>query len=141
MRVDTRFVTQAAGPAAGGRRPEAATAFALDQHPATAAAAGSPATASLAGLDAILTLQGQTETPMERRRRSAQRGHDLLDGLDRLKASLLSGKVSTRDLQAIAGRLSDRAGLSGDPRLDGLVADIELRAAVELAKLQVGQGV
>ncbi|MBX9932322.1 MAG: flagellar assembly protein FliX [Methylobacterium sp.] len=140
MRVDTRFVAQAAGPAASGRRPEAATAFALEHHSAAAAAAGSPAAASLAGLDAILTLQGQSETPKERRRRSAQRGHELLDGLDRLKASLLSGKVSTRDLQAIAGRLSDRAGLSGDPRLDGLVADIELRAAVELAKLQVGQG-
>lgn len=136
MRVDTRFAAQAAGSAAGGRRPEAASSFSLNSQAPAASSAGAPAAASLAGLDAILTLQGQTETPMERRRRSAQRGHDLLDGLDRLKASLLSGRVSTRDLQAIAGRLSDRSGLSGDPRLDGLVADIELRAAVELAKLQ-----
>lgn len=138
MRVDTRFVAHAAGPAANGRRAEAASSFALDSQPSAASTAGIPAS-SLAGLDAILTLQGESDTPTERRRRSAQRGHDLLDGLDRLKASLLSGRVSTRDLQAIAGRLSDRAGLSGDPRLDGLVADIELRAAVELAKLQVGR--
>ncbi|KQT81877.1 flagellar assembly protein FliX [Methylobacterium sp. Leaf466] len=140
MRVDTRFVAQAAGPAANGRRPEAA-AFALGGSQPAAPSVGTPPAASLAGLDAILTLQGQTETPMERRRRSTRRGHDLLDGLDRLKAALLTGRVSTRDLQAIAGRLSDRAASSGDPRLDGLVADIELRAAVELAKLQMGGGV
>ena len=139
MRVDTRFVAQAAGPAANGRRSEAASSFALDSQPSAASTAAILVSSSLAGLDAILTLQGQSDTPTERRRRSAQRGHDLLDGLDRLKASLLSGRVSTGDLQAIAGRLSDRAGLSGDPRLDGLVADIELRAAVELAKLQMGR--
>lgn len=49
------------------------------------------------------------------------------------------GRVSTRELQAIASRLSERAGSSGDPRLDGLIADIELRAAVELAKLSAAQ--
>lgn len=139
MRVDTRFVAQAAGPAASGRRPDAAQAFALAARGPAPSAAGAHAAASLAGLDAVLTLQSESETPFERRRRSAQRGHDLLDGLDRLKASLLSGRVSTRDLQAIAGRLSERAGTSGDPRLDGLLADIELRAAVEIAKLEVGR--
>jgi hypothetical protein len=38
---------------------------------------------------------------------------------------------------------SDAPGdvLSGDPRLDGLMAEIELRAAVELAKLDVARGV
>ncbi|WP_331311847.1 flagellar assembly protein FliX [Methylobacterium oryzae] len=77
----------------------------------------------------------------ERRRRSAQRGQDLLDGLDRLKAALLGGRVAPQDLRAIAGRLNERAGLSGDPRLDGLMAEIELRAAVELAKLEMARGV
>lgn len=135
MRVDSRFVTSAAGPAGAPRRTETAQAFTLAQigGPTTSAAA-TPA-ASLAGLDAILTLQSNTDTPEERRRRSARRGSDLLDGLDRLKASLVMGRVATRDLQAIAARLSERAGSSGDPRLDALIADIELRAAVELAKL------
>jgi hypothetical protein len=70
-----------------------------------------------------------------------QRGHDLLDGLDRLKAALIGGRVATRDLQVIAGRLAERMAESGDPRLDGLVAEIELRAAVELAKLEASRGV
>ncbi|HEX8417964.1 MAG TPA: flagellar assembly protein FliX [Methylobacterium sp.] len=137
MRVENRFVAQSLGPAA--RRPDAARAFALDAHPPAASAGTAAPATSLAGMDAILTLQGNADSPGERRKRSAKRGHDLLDGLDRLKASLLSGRVSTGELQAIAGRLSERGGGSGDPRLDGLVADIELRAAVEIAKLSMGR--
>ncbi len=141
MRVDTRPVAYAATSASPALRKADATGAFLPGGQ-TAAPASSPTSApagSLAGLDAILTLQSQDEPPNERRRRFARRGHDLLDGLDRLKASLVMGRVSTRELQAIAGRLSERTGSSGDPRLDGLIADIELRAAVELAKLQTGQ--
>ena len=136
MRVDPRFVTLNTGPAAAGaRRNDTMRSFTLsDPGKASTSAAATPA-ASLAGLDAILTLQSNADTPEERRRRSTQRGSDLLDGLDRLKASLIMGRVSTRDLQSIARRLADRTGISGDPRLDSLIADIELRAAVELAKL------
>jgi len=79
-------------------------------------------------------LQGEGD-PAERRRRFAKRGHDLLDGLDRLKAALLSNRVPTADLQRIAAQLAERRDLSGDPRLDDLLSHIELRARVELAKL------
>ena len=133
MRVDTRFVTTAA--AGTPRRAEGAPAFAVSNPGAAPSSAAATPAATLAGLDAILTLQTNMDTPEERRRRSARRGNDLLDGLDRLKASLIMGRVSTRDLQAIASRLGERAGVSGDSRLDGLVAEIELRAAVEIAKL------
>lgn len=139
MRIDPRFAAAPTGAAAAPRRPEGGPAFALGQAPATTTSAAATPAASLAGLDAILTLQTNADTPEERRRRATRRGHDLLDGLDRLKASLIMGRVSTRDLQAIAGRLSQRSGDSGDPRLDGLIADIELRAAVELAKLSVSR--
>ncbi|GEP10396.1 flagellar assembly protein FliX [Methylobacterium gnaphalii] len=142
MRVEQRFAATAAGPATAGRRADAARAFSLTDN-AQQARSGTSATTQtgmLAGLDAILTLQGNEDTPHERRRRSVKRGHDLLDGLDRLKAAILGGRVATHELQAIARRLSDRAESSGDPRLDGLVAEIELRAAVELAKLEALRG-
>ncbi|MGU3361929.1 flagellar assembly protein FliX [Methylobacterium sp. M6A4_1b] len=139
MRVDTRFVTATTSPNAGPRRSEGTPAFAVASPGPQASGPGATAAASLAGLDAILTLQSNADTPEERRRRSARRGNDLLDGLDRLKASLIMGRVSTRDLQAIAGRLAERGGNSGDPRLDGLIAEIELRAAVELAKLSTAR--
>ncbi|MBB3903355.1 hypothetical protein GGR33_002864 [Methylobacterium brachythecii] len=143
MRVEQRFAATAAGPANAGRRADAARAFSLTEG-AQQARVGTSATTQtgmLAGLDAILTLQGNEDAPQERRRRSVKRGHDLLDGLDRLKAAILGGRVATHELQTIAGRLADRAESSGDPRLDGLVAEIELRAAVELAKLEALRGV
>jgi hypothetical protein len=84
-----------------------------------------------------LALQGEGD-PAERRRRTLKRGHDLLDGLDRLKAALLfSSRVPTTDLLRLAGQLAEHADLSGDPRLDELISHIELRAKVELAKLGV----
>lgn len=142
MRVETSFAATAAGPAPAARRTDAARAFSLDGVQARAAGTSATAqTGMLAGLDAILTLQGNEDAPQERRRRSVRRGHDLLDGLDRLKAAILGGRVATHELKTIAGRLSERAESSGDPRLDGLVAEIELRAAVELAKLDVARGV
>ncbi|MHB2205188.1 flagellar assembly protein FliX [Methylobacterium sp. CM6257] len=142
MRVETRQPIQSAGSVATTRRPEGAGRFSLDATPGSAANAGAPAgAATLAGLDAVLLLQAEADTPQERRRRSAKRGQDLLDGLDRLKAALLGGRVAPQELRAIAGRLADRAGPSGDPRLDGLMAEIELRAAVELAKLEARRGI
>ena len=142
MRIDTRFAA-AAGALSGPRRAAAPGAFAPGEaEPQRTSTAGASQTGMLAGLDAILTLQGQdgADTPQERRRRSVQRGHELLDGLDRLKAALIGGRVASADLRAIAGRLAERMPESGDPRLDGLVAEIELRAAVELAKLETGRG-
>jgi hypothetical protein len=131
MRIDPRFA--AAGIATAARPREAAsTRFSLGEK--TSQGTGSAgASAPLATLDAILQLQSQ-EDPGERRRKSARRGHDLLDGLDKLKAALLGGKVPAADLGRIARTLSE-AGQSGDPALDGIIAQIELRAKVELAKL------
>ena len=75
------------------------------------------------------------EDGQQRRRRQARRGTDLLDGLDRLKAALLSGRVQISELERLKAMLSIRRETTGDPRLDEVLAHIELRAAVELAKL------
>ncbi|GJD50375.1 hypothetical protein OPKNFCMD_3114 [Methylobacterium crusticola] len=134
MRVDPRFAASLLAGAGPRRPPETGPAFAVAAGAARGATSAGNA-APLAGLDAILTLQAQVEDPGERRRRAARRGHDLLDALDRLKAALLGGRVDGAELRAIAGRLAERAGSTGDPRLDELVGQIELRAEVELAKL------
>ena len=140
MRVENRPGAVGSTSVGGPRKAESGPSFRIGAGPGAQRTAGTGATTTLAGLDAMLMLQGQPDTPHERRRRSARRGHDLLDGLDRLKASLLSGRVATHELLTIAGRLSERAETCGDPRLDGLIADIELRAAVELAKVEAARG-
>jgi hypothetical protein len=135
MRVDQKPSLPSAAGSVAQRRGPAGQRFALGESaPATTAAVSLSAPLSTVG--ALLALQGEGD-PGERKRRSAQRGNDLLDALDRLKAALLSGRVSTADLQAIAARLAERAELSGDARLDELVSHIELRAQVEMAKLGI----
>jgi hypothetical protein len=133
MRVEPKFspVPLAATPqrsVAGGRR------FALggadEARRPTAAAASTP----LATLDALLAVQAEGD-PAERRRRSLKRGHDLLDALDQLKAALLSGRIGAGQLQRLVSQLAAQRDSSGDPKLDEVVAHIELRAQVELAKL------
>jgi hypothetical protein len=141
MRVDTRQPIRTTSGVAAGRRAEGARGFSLEAAPeAPIQTSGTSATATLTGLDAVLLLQAEADTPQERRRRTARRGHDLLDGLDRLKAAILGGRVAAQELRMVAGRLAERARSSGDPRLDGLMAEIELRAAVELAKLEMRRG-
>jgi hypothetical protein len=137
MRVDQKPSLPPPAASGAGRRSPAGQRFAVAENGA-GTAAGVASAAPLATMDAILALQGEGEGDAgERRRRSMQRGNDLLDSLDRLKAALLSGRVSVADLQAIAARLAERKDLSGDPRLDELLSHIELRAQVELAKLGV----
>jgi len=133
MRIDPLFIANAAAATAQTSRPPATARFSLDA-PTKREAARANAAAPLATLDAILMLQ-QEEDPAERRRRHARRGSDLLDGLDRLKAALLSGSVPLADLESLARRLAAGGGATGDPGLDEAVAAIELRVKVELAKL------
>lgn len=131
MRIDPRVATSGVVASARPRGSEGAR-FSLGET-ATAGTGAARASAPLATLDAILQLQSD-EDPGERRRRSARRGQDLLDALDRVKVGLLSGRMPAGDLGRLARTLAS-AGGSGDPGLDAVVAQIELRAKVELAKL------
>lgn len=103
------------------------------QGGAEAAARMQPAT-SLMGMDGLVALQANEEST-ERRKRRVKRGHELLDGLDRLKAALLSGVVPIHQLAQLKAQLDARREISDDPRLEELVEHIELRVAVEIAKL------
>lgn len=91
------------------------------------------AAGSVQGVDALLALQ-EVDDPLVGRRRSVQRGHELLDALEAMHASLLIGNVSGERLERITHLLSIRMP-SDDPTLEAMVDDIELRAKVELAKL------
>jgi hypothetical protein len=112
--------------------------FSLPQdEEAAAAPSGTSGIATLSGIDALIALQG-IESATDRRRRSVSRGKNALDVLDDLKVALLSGSLdlSAADrLRAVVLGLTDP---SGDPQLDRVLAEIELRVEVELAKMQAG---
>lgn len=92
------------------------------------------AAAFAAPLDTLVALQASDQAT-DRKKRQTKRGRDLLDGLDQLKGALLSGHVNPSDLDRLGGTLKARREATDDPRLDDILAHIELRAAVELAKL------
>jgi len=135
MRITGPNGTTLGTPASTARRTSAG-GFALPEDEPAAAqetrATLAPRTAT--GIDALLALQGIEEDPAERRKRSVQRGKGALDVLDDLKLRLLAGTID----QPTVSRLRDAAAslkyASGDPQLDAVLSEIELRVEVELAK-------
>ncbi len=59
----------------------------------------------------------------------------LLDVLDDLKLALLEGGVPKSRLVALMDLLKSRRDETSDPRLEAVLDEVEVRAAVELAKL------
>src|SRR4051812_19225955 len=135
MRIYGPNGTHLGSPAANVRRTSSG-GFALPDTtsaPETRAAAAPKATASI---DALLAMQG-IEDPVERRKRSVQRGRGALDVLDELKMGLLSGNFDASTVSRLRDAAASLKSSSGDAGLDALLAEIELRVEVELAK--VGQ--
>ena len=85
-------------------------------------------------IDALLALQGIEEDPAERRKRSVQRGKGALDVLDDLKLGLLSGNLDGATVSRLRDAAANLKASSGDPGLDAVLSEIELRVEVELAK-------
>ncbi|MCA0319286.1 MAG: flagellar assembly protein FliX [Proteobacteria bacterium] len=93
-----------------------------------------PAVAA-AGLETLLAVQGmQPDDRRERRRRAMSRGRQSLDLLDDLKLAMLSGEPMPSVLLKLRGLTAQHLEGTGDDGLDGLLAEIDLRAQVELAK-------
>jgi len=86
-------------------------------------------------VDSLLALQEVPEDP-GRRRRAMKRGQELLDRLDEIRIALLSGRLPQDQLQKLAESLKTRKESVGDPKLAQILDEIEIRAAVELAKLE-----
>lgn len=97
--------------------------------PATAPSASSP----LSALNAVLAVQ-EVPDAMDRRTRARRRGEQLLDELDRIRLMLLAGALAPEHLADLAQLVRTRRDNIDDPRLAEILDEIELRAAVELAK-------
>jgi len=133
MRVTALANTAAARVAPSARRTSGG--FSVSEDSPSASSASTAGLRAITSVDALLALQG-VEDPTERRKRAVKQGQNALDVLERLKLGLLDGTLDT----SAVGRLKSVAeGLkqtSGDERLDAVLAEIELRVEVELAKVQ-----
>ena len=91
---------------------------------------------AVSSLEALMALQ-EVGTPLERRKRATARGGRLLDALDELKIGLLDGALPRDAVERLARDAREQRTMTDDPGLDAILGEIETRAAVELAKLEV----
>lgn len=115
------------------RRSSAGGAFSVAEAETPRQTAHTTAPRTLASLDLLVALQGY-EDPTERRRRAVRHGRTALDALDALKVGLIAGDLDQNALSKLKTMAESLAEPSGDPGLDAILAEIGLRAAVELAK-------
>lgn len=131
-------VTGPAGPsqAPGPRPARAGGGFSV---PSAGTSAGASATTSASApsavtdVSALMALQG-VEDATERRRRAIRRGGGLLDRLEELKLALLMGEAGEGALDRLTRTLREERPVDADEALNNLLDQIDLRAAVELAK-------
>jgi hypothetical protein len=122
------------GTPASNARKTSSTGFSLPDATAAPETRSALAPKAAATIDALLALQGVDEDPGERRKRSVQRGRGALDVLDDLKIGLLSGNLATATVNRLRDAAANLKSSSGDPGLDAVLSEIELRVEVELAK-------
>ena len=126
------------GPSApqGSRPSRVSGGFSLPQASSaesTPAASATVAPSGVGDVSALMALQG-VEDVMERRRRAVRRGNGILDRLEELKLALLSGDAGEGSLENLARTMREDRPHDTDDALNGLLNQIDLRAAVELAK-------
>ncbi|WP_374569976.1 flagellar assembly protein FliX [Phenylobacterium sp.] len=131
------------GPSGGGRTRATGggQGFRLTQPGAAAPTAQAAPTAGVAGvmsLDALVALQ-DVGGPLERKRRAVRRAGRLLDVLEDVKVAMLGDGVSAADLDRLSRAVRDQREATDEPALEDVLNEIETRAAVELAKLELAK--
>lgn len=135
MRVQGPNASAVATPTSKARRSTSAGGFALAaDETAQPNAAGTAALRTVGGIDALIALQGE-EGAAGRRRRAVARGRVALDALDELKLALLAGALEPAMLVRLKSAANELKTDLGEAGLDTVLAEIELRVEVEIAKL------
>lgn len=109
--------------------------FAAQDIQETRTAAGLTGAGPIAAVDTILALQG-IEDSTDERKRGVTHGEELLTLLDEIRDGLLAGGIPKLTLNRLAAAAAKRREGFADPKLQTVLEEIELRARVELAKLE-----
>ncbi|HLH93698.1 MAG TPA: flagellar assembly protein FliX [Xanthobacteraceae bacterium] len=133
MRISAPSSTNLASTSPVARR-TTGSGFAVegDAAPRASAPAGGPR--MVGGIDALIALQG-VEDPLMRRKRAVQRGRVALDALEELKIGLLGGILPPAILAKLRSAAAQLQLDSGEGELNAVLAEIELRVEVEIAKM------
>jgi hypothetical protein len=133
----TRSASQS-GPGRAAKAGSGGSGFAPSGVSQARGTAGLSGPASLGAVDALLALQETAASDdalhAPRRRAAIRRGEEMLDILDDIKLSLLMGQLPKSKLSRLLAVVERQGSSFNDPRLGEVLAEIELRAKVELAK-------
>jgi len=134
------YGTNAAGAAAkpNAARRAAAGGFSVSEPETPHNTPAATSLRSVSSLDSLMALQG-IESPTERRKRAVLKGRRALDVLDDLKLGMLDGSLDGSTISRLKVAADGLAEGTGDPGLDAVMGEIELRVAVEIAKAAVRQ--
>ncbi len=93
-------------------------------------------TAPITSVNSLLSLQ-EMPTATEARSKGIKQAEGLIEHLEAIRHGLLLGQISKKRLQDIVKALEIQREKNLDPELVQIINDIELRAKIELAKLEV----
>ena len=110
--------------------------FKLGDDDKASSAGATQGARSLAAVDALIALQEVPDAIAEKSAQAIERAEDMLDALEDIKIGLLSGVLPKSRLIRLARLIEQRRADIDDPQLSGILDEIELRAKVELAKLE-----
>lgn len=103
----------------------------------TSSAAGVGTTHAVTGLDAILMAQAiDGDEARKSKKKAVTRGNDILDSLNELRVGLLTGTLSGKRIHRLKTLIDQHRDMVDDPKLLQILDEIDLRAAVELAKIE-----
>jgi Class II flagellar assembly regulator len=110
------------------------SAFSLELPQETRSVASLAGPSPLASVDVLIALQ-EMSSATTGRAKAARRGKDMLDLLDDVRDGMLEGQVSRDTLVRLVRLVSVKREDFVDPGLEQVLDEIDLRARVELAKL------
>lgn len=96
---------------------------------------GTNAAQATSGINSFLFLQEVSDEEISRQK-AMHRGKQMITVLEQLHRDILMGTIPEATLQKLESVVAKQREVFTDPRLKDLLDDIELRAAVELAKLE-----
>ena len=110
--------------------------FAAEEISEAKTAAALTGSGPIAAVHTILALQG-IEDSADQRTRGVKHGDELLKLLDEVRDGLLAGGIPRPTLTRLAHAIAKRRETFADEKLQTILDEIDLRARVELAKLEL----
>ncbi len=111
------------------------TSFAPSQQTEQQATSSISAPSPISSVDALIALQGEEQVPTATQK-ATKRAHSLLGILDTIRLGLLEGGIPQSTLKRLLHALGEQREDTLDPKLEAILNQVEIRAQVELAKLE-----